>query len=152
MVYEIKVKSNLKIPAKLQSVKAIKELTGLGLKESKNIIDNISDGLPQRINTLDSNNRFNIEILKNNNIEFGDSREDRLNDMLLKYKVNVISPQITYKILEGDVEVINGSVIMNIIEGEVIDHNYAIYSELKNDITNIKTTIDFSNVIIEEPI
>ena len=151
MIYEIKAIAG--IPRKLQAVKALKELTGLGLRDAKDVINHLceKEGNMKTINTINPNDKRNIELLKECNIIFGDSREDKLDNMLLKYRVNVIIPQMTYKIFEGEVEVIDGSVIMTIIDGSVLDSNCVIYGDYKTDITNTKLTIDFKNVIIEEP-
>lgn len=58
------IKENLKRGSKLQAVKSVKFITGLGLRDSKDLVDSFDGSILNTINKLSRDNK--ISLLKAN--------------------------------------------------------------------------------------
>ena len=145
------IKSIGKVERKLASVKAIKNLTGLGLKESMEIIDNLV--FVNRANPIEILNWDNkdVQVLRENNIIL-DDREDKINDILMDLLITIPSDGIEYKIFDGTYEIDKGVLLVDVISGKFINHNQSSNwsRNLERDLSNITLKLPFEKCLIED--
>jgi len=159
-VYSIKAVEN--INSKLSAVKLVKSLTGMGLKDAKDVVDTAIDNYNSKndkysveqeivIDFVDNETITDIASLSDLGFRIGNSeREDNLTKLLTKFTVFVPSKQVKYIILEGDYEVLVNNVLkITIIEGlKVLDGRFGADLE----INNLEVTVAFTECTIEEDI
>jgi hypothetical protein len=144
MTLQFSLNINKKMSSKLQCLKALKNLGGLGLKEAKEIIDDIDRGHKRYVNIVNYDLN-DIELLRENNIIVSD-REDNINDLLIKYLVNIYTANIIVKIFDGSFDVKDNVLTLDIKDGEFIHQ----VSHEQRELKKTKMTFDFSTCIIEE--
>lgn len=155
------MKLHLKKPLsrKLFAIKSMKNITGLGLKEAKDIIDSLSESYIHKYKhiiidvDITNNDRKEIDILEEEGVVFGDgdNREDTIDELLIKYIVEIPSEQLVYKVFEGDYNIESNILTLNIISGKLKKPTGEFYYP-DRELSNIKITMDFSKSLIEEKI
>lgn len=145
---KVKLRQLTGIPQKLMCVKAIKELTGLGLRESKDIVD-ISEHRDVEFDITNFN--VTVDTLK---YKFRDcgyklicNRDDALNDLLgdgYIYVIEYLNRDITYKIESGKYSIEGDFYVLDIEIG------IKLYSDTSTTINNKRITIPIKSVSFEE--
>lgn len=146
-----------RVTSKLQAVKKLKELTGMGLKDSKDKFDELVaqfdrnlhsnasitvDIIDERKTIIEELNELGIEVSGNNN------RENNLTDVLTNITVFFPKRELKYCIFEGDYEILeNNAIQLNIVSG-VIKNTHRVWQD--EEISNMKTTLPFNECVIEE--
>ena len=135
--------------SKLACVKRVKELTGKGLKEAKEVVDRCSDG--EHVEFDVKFNRGDIERMKTEFDIWGyrlsggrsEAIEDLLGDMY-KYVIEYLHRDVTYKIEEGSVDIRDGRYEFTIDIGIKLDDTG------ERSINNRKITLPIDSVSLEE--
>lgn len=156
------IKINQNYSDKLTILKLIKELGNIPLMEAKDILDDIymdfNENKTSNIrytyidpsNNIEENDNIIMKLKECGVIIGSNMRENNLNELLTKIKVNVLNTNQTYQILEGSFEITQGNIVkLNIISGIIKndEDNTGIHN---SEITNRIITLSLNNCIIEE--
>lgn len=150
------------VTQKLSAVKLVKELTGMGLKDAKGVVDTAMENYNSKNNNYSVEQEIVIDVVGDSvltaisnltdlGFQIGNSeREDNLTKLLTKFTVYIPSKQVKYIILEGDYEVLDKNVLkITIVEGLMI-HEDRFGGDL--EINNIEVDVAFTECIVEKDI
>ena len=165
-LYHIKVVDDIYFSNKLYCIKEIRNLTNMGLRETKNLADIIADdyksgspSTPYQYIHIDTSVPGNINIINNLRergvlIEDVDDRDSVLNNVLTIFEVLIPTKGIKYIVTDGSFEIDASRTLLeiSIIEGIRVDDYQVNAIPIKLDISNKLVSLPFSECIIEQPI